>query len=138
MTMGALLKFDVGQHGQNQYLATRSKGHDVREDLERIAREHTNGILIDFTGVYAMTISFADELLGRFYASLAAGDIPAQTVLLIGLNEDNLTTVTVCLERRDLAAAAIIDGGLTLLSDLNYLVETYRHALDLGTFSALD
>lgn len=137
--MGELLKFDVEQHCQVQFLATRAKGHVVREDLEDlIARERPDGVLIDFVGVEAMTISFADEFLGRFYASLAAGDVLAQTVLLLGLNEENLATVSICLERRDLAAVAIIDGHPTLLSTLEHLVETYEAALNLGTFSALE
>lgn len=137
--MGELLSFDVEQHGQVQFLATRSKGRAVREDLEdRIAQDRPDGVLIDFAGVEAMTISFADEFLGRFYAALAAGDVLAPAVLLLGLNEENLATVSICLERRDLAAAAIIDGQPALLSALEYLVDTYKGALNLGTFSALD
>lgn len=137
--MGELLIFDVGQHSQVQFLATRSKGHVLREDLEdRIARDRPDGVLIDFAGVEAMTISFADEFLGRFYASLAVGDVLAPGVLLLGLNEENLATVSICLERRDLAAVATIDGQPALLSTLEYLVETYEGALSLGTFSALE
>jgi len=137
--MGELLNFDVGQHGRAAFLATRSKGREIREELEdRISLEHPDEVIIDFTGVEAMTISFADEFLGRFYASLATGDVPAPAALLAGLNEENLATVSICLERRELAAAAIINGKLALLSALDFLAETYKHALSLGTFSALD
>ncbi len=136
--MDAPLEFSVEEHG-DQYIATRGKGRAMREDLEdQIARGHHDGVLINFTGVEAMTISFADEFLGRFYASLAAGDVPAQAVLLLGLNEENLATVSICLERRDLAAAAIIEGQHVLLGAAGYLTETYRHAMNRGTFSALD
>ena len=137
--MGGLLNFDVGQHGQVQFLATRGKGRAAREELEdRIKQIHADGVLIDFTHVEAMTISFADEFLGRFYASLAAGDVLVEAVVLLGLNEENLETVRICLERRELAAAAVIDGHPALLSALEYLVETYDRALGRGTFSALD
>ena len=137
--MGELLNFDVGQHGEVQFLATRSKGREIRGELEdRILRERPDEVVIDFTGVEAMTISFADEFVGRFYASLASGDILASLVLLRGLNEENLATVSICLERRDLAAAAIIDDQPVLVGVPDYLAETYRQAVSLGTFSALD
>src|ERR1022692_3169762 len=110
--MGELLNFDVEQHGQAKYLATRSTGRKVRDDLEdQIERERPDGVMVDFAFVEAMTISFADEFLGRFYASQELiGSVPAPAVLLVGLNEENLATVSVCLERRELAAAAIING----------------------------
>jgi hypothetical protein len=136
--MDAALEFAVLPHGE--YLATRDCGRAAREDLERQITSHgqSSGVLIDFAGVKAMTISFADEFLGRFYASLAAGDVPAQAVLLLGLNDETHEAVTVCLERRDLAAVAIIDGQPTLLSGPEHLGETYRHALSLDSFSAID
>ena len=137
--MGELLNFDVGRHSEAQFLATRSKGREIRGELEdRISREHPDEVVIDFTGVEAMTISFADEFTGRFYTSLASGDTLAPLVLLTGLNEDNLATVSICLERRDLAAAAIIAHQPVLVGAPDYLAETYKQAVSLGTFSALD
>lgn len=137
--MGELLNFDVGRHGEAQFLATRSKGREIRGELEdRISQERPEEVVIDFTGVEAMTISFADEFVGRFCTSLASGDIMAPLVLLTGLNEDNLATVSICLERRDLAAAAVIDDQPVLVGAPDYLAETYKQAVSLGTFSALD
>lgn len=137
--MGELLNFDVGQHGHIRFLATRAKGREIRQQLEyQIEREHPDEVVIDFADVEAMTISFADELIGRFYASLAAGDIPVLAVVIAGLNEENLATASVCLERRELAAIAIVDGQPALISALDYLAETYTQAKILGTFSALD
>jgi DNA-binding MarR family transcriptional regulator len=135
--MDATLEFNVGQ--DREFLATRSSGRSVRAELEdRIARERPDGVLIDFAGVAAMAISFADEFLGRFYTSLAAGDIPVQWVLLLGLNEETQDEVSICLERRELAAAAIIHEEHVLLGAPQHLVDTYRLALTLGTFSAVD
>lgn len=137
--MGELLNFDVGQHGEVQFLATRSKGREIRGELEdRISRGRSDEVVINFTGVEAMTISFADEFVGRFYTSVASGDIVSSFVLLTGLNEENLATVSICLERRDLAAAAIIDDQPVLVGAPDYLAETYRQAVSLGNFSALD
>jgi STAS-like domain of unknown function (DUF4325) len=137
--MGDPLTFDVGRHGEAQFLATRSKGREMRGELEdRISREHPDEVVIDFTGVEAMTISFADEFVGRFYTSLASGDTITSLVLLAGLNEDNLTTVSICMERRDLAAVAVIDRRPVLVGAPVYLAETYNQAVSLGTFSAID
>ncbi len=134
--MDAPLEFAVAQLHDGQFLATRSKGRTIREDLEdRISRQRPDTVLIDFTGVEAMTISFADEFLGRFYAALDTG---APAILLLGLNDENIATVSICLQRRDLSAAAIIDRQHVLLGAPEYLSETYRHASNLGTFSALD
>src|ERR1022692_2518612 len=126
----------LGGHGG--FLATRATGRSIREDLEdRIAQAHPDEVRIDFGGVEAMTISFADEFIGRFYALLAADDIRVQTVLLAGLSSENQEAVTICLERRELIAAATHDGQLTLVGAAEYLLETYRCAVALGTFSAL-
>jgi DNA-binding MarR family transcriptional regulator len=133
------LNFDVGQHGELQFLATRSKGREMRGELEdRISRGRPDEVVIDFTSVEAMTISFADEFVGRFYTSVASGDIVASLVLLTGLNEENLATVSICLERRELAAAAIINNQPELVGAPDYLAETYKQAVSLGTFSAVD
>jgi hypothetical protein len=137
--MNELLNFDVGQHGEFEFLATRSKGRDVRGELEdQISRLRPDEVVIDFTSVEAMTISFADEFVGRLYTSVASGDIVASLVLLTGLNEENLATVSICLERRELPAAAIIDSQPVLIGAPDYLAETYEQAVRLGTFSALE
>jgi hypothetical protein len=136
--METMLEFAVGKCGT--FLATRGSARVARADLEsRIAsRGRVDTVLIEFAGVEAMTISFADEFLGRFYASLAAGDVPADGVLLLGLNEETCEAVSVCLERRDLVAVGVSDGQQTLLGAAEFLTETYRQALTLATFSAAE
>jgi hypothetical protein len=134
--MASTLTFDVSQHGA--FLATRSSARTIRESLETkaTALDPGDSVTIDFTGVEAMTISFADEFLGKFYTALAAGDVPAQVVLLRGLNEDTHETVTVCLQRRELLAAAHRNSAVKLIAAPEFLVDTYRHAVALGTFRA--
>jgi STAS-like domain of unknown function (DUF4325) len=137
--MGEFLNFDVWRHSGAKFLATRDKGRDLRMELEdQVSRVPADRVVIDFSGVEAMTISFADEFVGRFYVSLASGDSAAPLVLLAGLNEDNLATVSICLERRDLAAAAVVDHQPVLVGAPDYLAKTYEQAVSLGTFSALD
>lgn len=136
--MNPVLAFTVSQYGN--FLATRSSAKAARESLETQieaqAPDYTT--LISFEGVDAMTISFADEFLGRFYSSLASGDVLTGGVLLTGFNEETREAVSICLERRDLVAAAIDAGELTLVGHADFMQETYQTALSLGTFRATE
>ncbi|MEV0269707.1 hypothetical protein AB0H43_13085 [Hamadaea sp. NPDC050747] len=85
-----------------------------------------------------MTISFADELLGRFYDSLASGDVKAEAVQIRGLNDETRETVDLCLERRDKIAVTVDDGRPALLGRTEPLEETFQVALALGEFKAND
>jgi DNA-binding transcriptional ArsR family regulator len=136
--MSLRITFAVGQRGA--FLATRSRARTIREDLEeRIASEPTSElVVIDFSGVEAMTISFADEFLGRFYTALAAGDVRPVAVLLSGLNEETTEAVTICLERRELAAVNSAGDERRLLGAQEFLAESYQHALELRRFKAGD
>src|SRR5437764_327050 len=130
--MEITLEFAVRKYGP--FLATRGSARKAREDVESLiaSRGRVDTVMIDFAEVEAMTISFADEFIGRFYASLATGDIPADGVLLAGLNEETREAVSICLERRDLVAAGADDGQQTLLCASEFLTETYRRALALA------
>jgi hypothetical protein len=134
--MSCLLSFPVGS--PNAYLATRSDARLLREDLEnRIAQQQPDEVQLDFSDVKAMTISFADEFLGRIFTSLAAGDIQTGAIILAGLNSENQEAAAICLERRSLIAAAASHGHVTLLGAPSYLLDTYLRALHHATFSAL-
>lgn len=136
--MSLCVTFAVGQRGA--FLATRGKARTIRADLEgRIASEPAvELVVIDFSGVEAITISFADEFLGRFYAALAAGDVRPVPVVLSGLNEETTEAVTICLERRELFAASLSGNERRLLGAQERFAESYRHALELGHFRAAE
>ena len=135
----ATFAFDVSQYG-GAFLATRNSAKTARTGLENKAAslDPSDVVVIDFSSVEAMTISFADEFLGKFYTAVAAGDIPPQLILLRGLNEETLEAATVCLERRDLVAAAKSSNAIHLVAAPEFLNETYQHAMALGTFKAAD
>jgi hypothetical protein len=136
--MSSCAAFAVSQYGS--FLATRSAARTVRDSLEeRISSAPAIEVLIiDFSGVEAMTISFADEFVGRFYSFLAAGDVRPVSVLLSDLNEETSEAIAICLERRELAAAALNDDEKILLGAPEYLAETYRQARQLRRFKASD
>jgi STAS-like domain of unknown function (DUF4325)/Winged helix-turn-helix DNA-binding len=134
--MTSRLQFPVGQQGS--YLVTRSSARMLREGLERRieAQPGLEEITIDFSGVEAMTISFADEFIGRFYAALADGSIPPAAVALTGLTEETREEVTICLERRDLIA--VDTDQQTLLGRAEVYEATYQAALRMGAFRATE
>ncbi|MEV6520269.1 DUF4325 domain-containing protein [Micromonospora chalcea] len=139
MTMdSAALDFPVRRFGV--FLATRSKARQAREDLEGAIQRDTSGsiVTIDLHGVEAMTISFADEFLGKFYTALGAGDLTTAGVRLAGLNEETREAVTICLERRDLVALALEDDVATLVGRTEPLLETFEAVLQLREFRAVD
>ncbi|WP_158289934.1 STAS-like domain-containing protein [Micromonospora sp. S4605] len=131
------LDFSVDQFGA--FLATRSKAQQARERLEREIKSAGAGtvVTVDFNGVEAMTISFADEFLGKLYTALSAGDHPTAGVRLAGLNEETREAIDICLERRDLIALAL-DDGPTLLGRTEPLQETFDAVLQLREFRAAD
>jgi hypothetical protein len=120
------------------FLSTRELGKTVLRDMQDKSPADAAAVVIDFSGVAAMTLSFTDEFLGQYYSSLAThGGRPA-TVALTGLNEDLRETIAMCLERRDLIALGWQDDRLRLLAASDVLVETFALAQTLETFTAMN
>ncbi|MGI5438647.1 MarR family transcriptional regulator [Streptomyces shenzhenensis] len=134
-TRQGTITFPVQPYGQ--FLFTRAAGATARADLEeRLRRSDARALLtIDFTGVTAMTNSFADEFLGKFYTLLAAENA-VEAVQLGGLNEETRDAVNVCLQRRK--QFAVDAESRTLLGDAEVLADTYRCARELNTFRAAE
>ncbi|MFC3897975.1 STAS-like domain-containing protein [Lentzea rhizosphaerae] len=128
--------FNVVQLGE--FPATRSKARDGRNRLEDILAGKTGvDLTIDFTGVTAMTISFADEFLGKFLTSLDATS-QELTLKVTGLNTENAEAVTICLERREAQVAVLDSDGILKLDGAPPLPETFDTAVELGEFKAND
>jgi MarR family/STAS-like domain of unknown function (DUF4325) len=136
--MSKCMMFTVGRYGP--FLATRGRARAILGDLENCiaADAATSTAVIDFSGVDAMTISFADEFLGRFYVELAAGLTRSAGVVITGLNEETAEAIAICLERRELFAASRDGDRWQLLGAQHFLTESYEHALRLGCFKASD
>lgn len=117
---------------------TRRDAAADRELLNKLlaASAPISVLTLDFTGIDAMTLLYAESFLGAFYTGLAAGDVPAQGVRLVGLNGETRHTAHACLEsRRDTA----LDGDRDeLLGYVAALTDTYRAARELGRFRACD
>lgn len=128
--------FNVVQLGE--FPATRSKARDGRNLLEEILAGKTGvDLTVDFTNVTAMTISFADEFLGKFLSTLEATS-QELTLKVAGLNIENAEAVTICLDRRDTQVVILDSDGALKLDGASPLPETFNAALELGEFKAND
>jgi hypothetical protein len=121
--------------------ATRQRGEAVRQRLEQLLRDSAPGDLveIDLTALEAMSVSFADELIGRFLADRRTGDFQDRAVVIVGSSEDVRETLEAVLERRE-AGALYRDrkGSIEPLAGPSWFRETVEQANDLREFSALD
>lgn len=130
--------FDVSRFGS--FLATRDTGSKVRDELEREARNVGDGetILVSFDDVEAVTISFADEFIGRLFAARASGDLPEVAIVITNLNHEVREALAICLERRGVAAVATKGRKLELLTADEYLKATFAAAMRRKKFRAGD
>ncbi|GAA5202016.1 hypothetical protein GCM10023322_83060 [Rugosimonospora acidiphila] len=126
--------FDVGRH--RTFLSTRERGREVLHDLEDRTPPGTSLLVINFTNVEAMTVSFTDEFLGKYYSVLATQDDGPTTVLVTGLNDDTRETIVLGFERRELIALEQLGDDFALLAASDVLKDTFELARELETFTA--
>jgi predicted transcriptional regulator len=117
-------------------LTTRSEGESNRHRLEAAIRSQPSDSLeISFEGVEALTISFADEFLGRLLTELQSAVQEPVPVLVTGLNADTAVELDVVLERRKLQVASFLANELKLLGGDRLLKETFLAAVQLHHFT---
>ncbi|MFI0405531.1 STAS-like domain-containing protein [Actinomadura sp. 3N508] len=120
-----------------EVLAMRAAGAELRQKLEKALKPTEDRLIIlDFASVKAITNSFADELVGKLYISLAGGTLTSGGVHLTGLDEETREAIVVCLERRKLIAVDADEQSLLAAED--FLQTTHDQAKRLGTFIAAD
>ncbi len=127
------------RNGSNN-LVTRPTGQAVRERIERDLEQEPEGSVVglDFGKVGVIDYSCADEIAAKLVSRLLSGEYGDRYLLLVGLNENQKENIEVALERKGLAAAAEMKGGVrVLLGDLhNYLKDTLEHVAKQGRVTA--
>ena len=124
----AALRVDVRRFGS--YLSTRATAERLRNEVEQEIRSTgAYTVAIDFTDVEAITISFADEFIGRLMTTRAAGDLGEPTITIIGLNDEVEEALDICLQRRNALALAYRSNGAQLLGGERHEIETLDVAL---------
>lgn len=131
------MRFEVSPYGS--YLATRDTGAKVRDELERDLRRVAAGTTVEvsFADVKAVTISFADEFLGKLITERSTGLLSDVALVLTKLNDEVREALQVCLERRDVVAAHRHARTYELLGATDDIVEeTYERARARKEFRA--
>ncbi|SRR6266511_23699 len=136
------MKHAMAPYGEPEgVLTTRTAGERALADLEKAiaAQQHDTVIAIDFSGVRAISVPFADAFLGRLLTGRVAGYYEDHTIVLIDASEDVRETIGLALRYRRLVALALGKGGPALLGADEVLEETMQAAFQLEDwFSVLD
>ena len=125
----------------NNFLATRERGRQVREDIEAKLAQLSAGdtLVLDFSGVDGITVSFGDETVAKLVLARAAGDFADRGLAIEGANEDVHETLETVMARRKVAAVAIVPTGEPeVLGEVGWLAETLKAALELQSFRATE
>lgn len=121
------------------YPTTRDQGRAGREQLDRLLDGHRDpDLTITFDGVAGMTHSFIDEFLGRFL-SMDELERLGITVKVTSMSQENLETLEVCLERRNVLIAYVdAHNTLTLLAADQVAHDTFRAVVEMERCKAVD
>lgn len=125
---------------EQEFIATRSEGAQIRRSLEQKIRGVPSGEVfeISFANVRAITGSATDEFLGKLLTGRQAGDLPNVAFLVTGLNDETAFEIDLCLGRRQVPVAARVGRDLMLLGGDDYLKATFARAANLGEFNAAE
>jgi len=130
------LRFSVGG-----VQSTRESGRVKREQLDEFATSLKPGevLEIDLTSVKAMTISFADEFLGRYIASRVGDDQEDRGLIIHGPagapGADLLETLDTVLTRRGVGVLYNDERkGVTAIGGPAWFAETFEQARSLQVF----
>lgn len=121
----------------DQLLIGRTQGDQARHQIERkIAGLSDDGqpLALNFSGVKAMTVSFADRCIGQLVSGRLAGYYEGHPFLVLNANEDVRDTLEATLERRGLLVLSIGAGRAELLGGDRELNLTMQAAHQLSRF----
>lgn len=130
------LKSDAGD------LVTRATGQRLRRSIETLLQGEEDGAVVslDFSAIGVVDYSCADEVVAKLVSRLLGGEYGDRYLLLGGLTENQRENIEVALERKGLAAAALMrDGSKCLLGTLNnYLRDTLSLVAEKGEITAAE
>lgn len=133
------MRYEVGQW--NAFLATRERGRRVREDIEKKIASVTPGetLVMDFSNVEGITVSFGDECIAKLILARASGDFVDRGLVVEDANEDVRETIETVLARRKVAVIGIAaTGEAEVLGEAGLLPETLKAVVQLRSFKATE
>jgi STAS-like domain of unknown function (DUF4325) len=123
--------------GRADILVSREQAVKARARIEKeIARQAPGTpIELDFRGVRAISIGFADECVGRIVSSRLAGYDEDHPILVSNGTEEVRETLAAALRQRRLSLLALGPEGPELLGGDEIMSSTLREALELESFT---
>ena len=127
----------LADHG-GDVLDTRDRGEQVRWQIEHDIGASGDGeaLVLDFAGVRAMTVPFAEACIGQLLAGRMRGYYENHPVLAVSANDDVRATLSLTLAHQRLALL-YVGSPPELLGGDQILNETLQEAWQLRRFSAL-
>lgn len=121
-------------------LLGRARGENARASLEREIRAigPTDAIGVDFRGVRALTVSFAEGFFVPLLGHWLTGYYDEHPVVVFGANDEVVDTLEAVLRLRNMAVLVVRGEEAALVGGETGLRETARLAYALGEFSAAD
>jgi hypothetical protein len=121
-------------------LVTREDAMRARHDLEHLLAGSALGpgtpLELDFSEVIAISVPFADEMLGQLLAGRLSGYYEDHPVIATNLSSEVAETVDLALRHRRLQLLALTEGEARLLGADELLEQTLRAAFQAGQFRA--
>jgi anti-anti-sigma regulatory factor len=136
----ARVKYDVAAKW-SPFLATRERGRRVREEIEQRLAQLSAGdnLVLDFSGVEGITVSFGDECVAKLILARSSGDFADRGLVIEGANQDVTETLEAVLSRRKFSAISLNSTGEPeVLGERGWLPATLAAAIELRSFSASD
>jgi hypothetical protein len=134
------VKIAMGALATDGVLASREDARTARTRIEHEIAKQRPGepIALDFTDVAAISITFADECVGRLLSSRLAGYDDNHPILALNTDEAVRDTLDAALRARRLVLLALSDDGPELLGGDEVLTETLMEAVRLRTFTVAE
>jgi len=119
-------------------LRNRAKGEQARAALERElgATSSEEPVGVDFRGVRAMSVPFAEGFFVPLLGGWLTGYYDEQPIVVWGVDEDVAGTVDAVLRLRNMSVLAVQKDQAALLGGEEALEQTALLAYELGEFSA--
>lgn len=131
------VKFGLAHFAPEGVLATSEQAQLVRSRLEHEIAAQQSGapIELDFNGIQAITVTFADECIGRVLSSRLAGYDEDHPLFAVGADRPVRETLAAALRQRHLSLLSFGAEGVELLGADETLEETMREAVRLQSFT---
>ncbi len=131
------VKVDMAQLGQDSVLTGADAGADACSAIERSIQSLLDDqpVVLDFSGVRAVSVPFINASLGRLLSGRAAGFYETHPLVVHGASVDVRETIDATLRLHHLYALALGSPGAELLGADEVLATTLQEAVSLRDFN---